>query len=275
MKLSVKPKSLRHRADSPGVSSSTSVAAQGKEPLGEAEATQRVDGHLRLKTTPADDSFAHVMSELSHDLRQPLTSLNMNLQTAVKMLQLPTPHIAGALEALGDCLSTERDMIELVAHAKRRAVAVSSLVCIPLNDFARDLLLSVRNLEPSWRLRVTDRLASPSPVVASGIVRLRLVLLSILRRSLILDESEPASADGVIIETRSLDDRAELRFASLPRSLPMSYSFQSLHMLITTLVRHLGGHAHFTVDDERTTFVISAPTSPASTLHLPGARHGV
>src|SRR5690349_3831488 len=45
-----------------------------------------------------DDSLERVMAELSHDLRQPLTSLRMNLQSAVKLLQQPTPRVTTALE---------------------------------------------------------------------------------------------------------------------------------------------------------------------------------
>ena len=274
MRLSVNPKLHRRRTDSSDASSSASVATLKKVPVGESESPEH-DPRSVIQPASVDDAFARVISELSHDLRQPLTSLNMNLQTAVKMLQLPTPQISGALEALGDCLSTERDMVELVAHARRRAASVSAHACIPLNDVARDLLLTACNLEPSWRVRLSDRLASPSPVVTSGFIRLRLALLSILRRSLILDETERSSADGVIIETRSIDGRGELRFAGLPQSLPMSQSFQSLHMLITTLVSFIGGHAYLAVHDECITFVISTPVAPASTLHLPGARHGV
>ena len=274
MGLSAKPKLLRRHAESSDVAPPPSAATFG-EALSEGTPRDQVDLQLLVKQTRADDALLRVMSELSHDLRQPLTSLNMNLQTAVKMLQLPTPQIAGALEALVDCLSTDRDMVELIAHATRRAATLSANAPILLNDVARDLLLSARNLEPNWRVRLTDRLATPSPVVTSGFVRLRLGLLSILRRSLILDETEPGSPQGIVIETRSIDDYAELRFTGLPVSLPLSYSFQSLHMLITTLVSHAHGHTNLTVHDDRVSFVVSAPIAPMSTLHVPGARHGV
>lgn len=244
--------------------------------LYEADALEQAELQVVVKAAAVEDSLMRVMSELSHDLRQPLTSLNMNLQCAVKMLRSATPQIEGALEALADCLSTEQDMVELLAQAKRRAATASANVPnMPLNDFARDLLLSARNLEADWRMRLHDRLVTPSPVVSSGFVRLRLALLSILRRSLILDESEPGRSAGIVIETRSIDERAELRFHGLPQSLARLHSFQSLHMLITSLVRHLQGHAHFAVDDHCVTFVISAPAAPASTLHVPGARHGL
>jgi hypothetical protein len=274
MGLSAKPKLLRRHDDSSDAAPSPSAATFGKA-LSEGTPLAQRHPPLGVNQQNGDDSLLRVIVELSHDLRQPLTSLNMNLQTAVKMLQLPTPQISGALEALVDCLGTDRDMVELITHAQRRATTLSTNGPVLLNDVARELLLSARNLEPNWRMRLSDRLATPSPVVMSGFLRLRLALLSLLRRSLILDEAEPGSPQGIFIETRSMDDdRAELRFTGLPASLPLSYSFQSLHMLITTLVRALPGHANLTVHEDRVSFVISAPIASTSTLHLTGARHG-
>ena len=106
--------------------------------LAERESAEQADQRVVGKTPRTDDSIMRVMSELSHDLRQPLTSLNMNLQTAVKMLKLPAPQISVALEALADCLSTERDMIELLAHAKRRATSLAGDGTVPLNEVARE-----------------------------------------------------------------------------------------------------------------------------------------
>ena len=276
MRVSAKPKLLRRRDDaSSEIARAASVAVIGDAPTGQSETPEQADSRAPLGTTDTDDSLLRVLSELSHDLRQPLTSLNMNLQTAVKMLQLPTPHVSGALEALVDCVGTDRIMIELIAQAKRRAATAATNAPLPLNDFARDLLTSASTLDPHWRGRLGERLTSQSPQVISGFVRLRLALLSILRRSLILDEADPAGPEPILIETRSVGDRAELRFIGLPESLPRSASFQSLHMLITTLVGYLHGHANLTLRDNRVSFVISAPVAPISILHLPGGRRGV
>src|SRR5689334_21369332 len=43
-------------------------------------------------------------AELSHDLRQPLTTIRMNLQSAIRLLQGPNPRVEDAVEALADCL---------------------------------------------------------------------------------------------------------------------------------------------------------------------------
>jgi len=274
MRVRANPPLLRRRAGSSEAAPAPSAATLSDAAMHDDAARDPANAEAVVDRTHAEDSLERVVQELSHDLRQPLTSLTMNLQSAVKLLNGSTPQIPAALDALADCLSIERDMVALLAHAKQRAASVSAHAPIPLNDLARDLLLSARNLESNWRLRLSERFASPSPVVVGGIVRLRFALLSFLRRALMLAETEHATPDGIVIETRSTKDRAELRFTGLPLSLPGSDSLQSLHMLITTLVGHLNGHAQLTVDGERVTHVISVPLAPMNTLHLPGGSRG-
>lgn len=274
MRVRANPPLLRRRAGSSDAAPAPSATSPSDAAIRNDTAGDGADSVAIVERTDAEDSLERVVQELSHDLRQPLTSLTMNLQSAVKLLNGSTPQIPAALDALADCLSIERDMVELLAHAKHRAATVSAHAPIPLNDLARDLLLSVRNFESNWRLCLGERLASPSPVVVGGVVRLRFALLSFLRRALMLAETEHTAPDGIVIETRSTKDRAELRFTGLPLSLPVSESLQSLHMLITSLVGHLHGHAHLTVDGERVTHVISVPLAPMSTLCLPGGSRG-
>jgi hypothetical protein len=76
-------------------------------------------------------------------------------------------------------------------------------------------------------------------MVAAGAARLRLVLLSTLRRALMLDECDGETDRSLVLETRVVKDQAELSISGLPLSLPVAYTFQSLFMLTTTLVRHL------------------------------------
>jgi len=123
MRLPISMTTIRRRdaaseATASLASSAEDAAAFNVDEMQPDEMTRVIDA------PPVDDALGQVMTELSHDLRQPLTSLRMNIQSAVKLLQQPTPQITSALEALTDCLSTERDMIELVAHARRRAAAM-------------------------------------------------------------------------------------------------------------------------------------------------------
>jgi len=221
------------------------------------------------------EALQRVIAELSHDLRQPLTSLHMNIQSAVRLLRQPNPRVAAALEALSDCLDTERDMVELLGYAKRRALALSNRNSLfPLNDLARDILLTLQSVEPRWRARVDERLAAPSPMVAAGAARLRLVLLSTLRRALMLDECDGVTDRSLVLETRVVNEQAELSISGLPLSLPVAYTFQSLFMLTTTLVRHLKGVVHLAIRDAKAVLVVSLPTATPLTDLIQAGDHG-
>ncbi len=227
-----------------------------------------------LPPVTTDDAVRRTISELTHDLRQPLTSLNMNLQSAVRMLQQPNPHVAAALDALSDCLSTERDMVELLAHARRRVTALAATDAFALNDLAKDIVLAAAGFAPSWRERLSVQLADPSPLVASGAVRLRLVLLNMLRRALILEECGQHTSTGLLLRTRAVDSRAELCISGLPPSLPEAPSFEALHLLTTSLVSQLNGDVRLAVQDARAALVLSLPTALSSTAQLAGGDHG-
>lgn len=62
----------------------------------------------------------HVINDLSHDLRQPISSMTMNMQTALRCLRSPQPRVSDALEALSECLDIEREIVQLLRAAQRR-----------------------------------------------------------------------------------------------------------------------------------------------------------
>ena len=59
-----------------------------------------------------------LLAELSHDLRQPLTVLRMNLQCASRMLDAPSPNVAEAVQLLAECLGVERSVVALLEQAQ-------------------------------------------------------------------------------------------------------------------------------------------------------------
>lgn len=122
MRLPSSATTIRRRDRAPDAT--TSLASSAEDTAAFDGDEMQPDQITSVFNAPVDDALGQVVTELSHDLRQPLTSLHMNIQSAVKLLQQPTPQISMALEALTDCLSTERDMIELLAHARRRAAAM-------------------------------------------------------------------------------------------------------------------------------------------------------
>jgi hypothetical protein len=238
---------------------------------GSPEDTERTPLIQRL----SDGTTPRIVAELSHDLRQPLTSLNMNLQSAVKLLQQANPRVSAALEALTDCLNTEHDIVELIESAKRRASALSARAgAFALNHLAIDITSTACGFEPSWRSRVRKRLVTPSPLVSPSVVRLRTSLLSTLQRALTADGSEAPTSEGILVETRSRDGQAELLLHGLPPSLPTAWNYQGLRTLTTTLVSQLQGAMHIDVNDAHAELVISLPTVEPLTPLMEAPNHG-
>jgi hypothetical protein len=77
---------------------------------------------ISVETTrsPVLHAAQHVINDLSHDLRQPISSMTMNMQTALRCLRSPQPRVSDALEALTECLDTEREIVQLLRAAQRR-----------------------------------------------------------------------------------------------------------------------------------------------------------
>jgi CII-binding regulator of phage lambda lysogenization HflD len=219
------------------------------------------------------DETQRIIAELSHDLRQPLTSLHMNLQSAMKLLQQPNARVAAAVEALSDSLSTEQDIVMLIESAKRRAAALRAQA-FELNHLASDVIAAAFSANSGWRSRVQERLALPSPMVSPRVMRLRMTLLSTLRRALFIDEREGTTLRQIRVETGSVDNQAELRIRGLPASLAKAWSFQSLHALTSTLVSQLEGTSRIEVDDRQAELIISLPSATPITPLIKGGGHG-
>jgi hypothetical protein len=199
----------------------------------------------------------------------------MNLQSAMKLLQQPSARIAAALDALSDSLSTEQDIVVLIESAKQRATALRARSgAFELNYIASDVITAAFGCKPGWRSRVKERLAMPSPLVSPRAVRLRMALLNTLRRALFLDERDRTTLREILIETDSVDGRAELRMRGLPQSLARAWSFQGLHALTTTLVSQLEGAAQLEVDDSQAELIISLPSATPITPLIVGGDHG-
>ena len=60
-----------------------------------------------------------LVSAITHDLRQPLTAVEMNVSAAIVFLERATPQIEEAIEALNDALGQQRrmrDALQVLQH---------------------------------------------------------------------------------------------------------------------------------------------------------------
>lgn len=231
----------------------------------------------RIENEPRSSGDAHDMiGELSHDLRQPLTSLKMNLQCAVRLLQLPSPRIAVALEALTDCLGMESDITELIAQAQRRTHAlVTTTTSFAVNDLVHDLITTIRCFEPAWRQRLVETLAEESPLVEGRAWRLRFSLLSIIRHLLLLDEWNESADEPMHIEVRSAPTSAQIALTEVPAGSLETRQIQPMLSLMRSVTHRLGGTATTEVRNDRGLVLISLPLAPPNMRMLPGGPHGV
>jgi C4-dicarboxylate-specific signal transduction histidine kinase len=200
-----------------------------------------------------------VIAELSHDLRQPLTTITMNLQCAMRLLRSPAPRLDDAIEALSDCLHSEAEIAELVNQAQRR---IAHLLNPPetfiLNELVEELLLTMRVFEPSWTTLVSERLDEPSPIVWGSPARLRMALLTLMRR--MLATGPGALPTGSLqIETQSTGGQGELTLRGIPRSCLAAQLVPSVLDDITAASGRLGGGTLIEMNGQSATLCIFLP----------------
>ena len=230
---------------------------------------------LPLNSQPRVEAH-RVVNDLSHDLRQPLTMLTMNLQSAIRLLQLPAPRLEAAIEALTDCLGSEQTIVQLLESAQRRFVAlVSPEMPFPLDELAKDIVATTRAFEPNWRGRLVERFAKPAPLVEGGAWVLRMPLFSLMRRALAyVEEYERRRKDPLVLGIRLAGEQAELTLEGLHSRFALSTGMKMLIELTTNFARGVGGSTSLHVDGARAAVVVSIPVARPISDSLNGGDHG-
>jgi signal transduction histidine kinase len=196
---------------------------------------RETDGQIRGALTEEGDAIAldvdaingremvcdasRLVDDLAHDLRQPLSSMRLNLQSAIRCLRFREPSVAPALEALTECLDVEGELVTLVARLQQQLLeAILDSHWFSLNDLARDTCATLVALGYGPR-RVAQRLADPPPYVSGvDVLALHKGVLGIMRRLFARADRNGSSFDAacLVIETRRTTEQAELRLAGIP-----------------------------------------------------------
>lgn len=183
--------------------------------------TERHDAFIALDVDAANDTVRgarQLVDDLAHDLRQPLSSMNLNLQSAIRCLRSREPSVSSALEALSECLDVEGELVTLVTTLQRQLSHAMSDSLFSLNDLARDTCETLMTLGYGPR-RVAQRLAEPTPYVNGvDIWALHKGLLGIARRLFARDDPNGSLFDAacLVVETRRTTEQAELRLGGIP-----------------------------------------------------------
>jgi signal transduction histidine kinase len=204
----------------------------------------------------SDGLSDRTLAELRHDLRQPLTTLKMNLHAILHLLRRPRPRIGAALDAVVDCLAAEQDLVMLLATMSRGATyRLSATARVALNAVASDVRETLSQAQPDLAKRVAVRLADHSPLVNGDAASLRFALLSLVRHAL-----ESRGADRVVIGTRQAGGRAELSVSGIPLLMVLGPSVHSTLTVTHSVVRAHGGVATIDQRPSGATVRIVLPT---------------
>jgi signal transduction histidine kinase len=214
-----------------------------------------------------------LLAELCHDLRQPLTTIKMNLQAVVRLLQRRKPCIAEALEAIADCVEAEQDVVELLAGMTRPVTPELSYTSrIGLNSIAADVRAALSLGDPRLGKRIALRLAPRSPTVDGDAPRLRLALLSLVRHALDWKGRDRVRA-RLVVGTRQMEARAELSVAGVPLPLVLGPSLHTTLSVMFSVVRAHGAVARIDPRPAGATVRIVFPRKPPPTGSLRETDH--
>ena len=165
-----------------------------------------------------------LLNTLAHDVRQPLTSIRMNIQTALRLLRDKRPNLETAISALEDALVSEGAAADVVrAASERLALAQWVERRSELNATLLDVQRQLRVATSSWGDRLDLDLAADEPIVKADPLRLRGVILSLVLAALDAVDADESNAPGrIALGTRlTRDGFAELSLRGLPpRTLP-------------------------------------------------------
>ena len=206
----------------------------------------------------SDGASDRTLAELRHDLRQPLTTLKMNLQAILHLLRRPRPRVGAALDAVVDCLAAEQDLVMLLATITRTATyRLAATSRVALNAVVTDVDETLSQAKPDLAKRVAVHLADRSPVVNGDAPSLRFALLSLVRHAL-----ESRHADRIGIGTRQVDGRAELSVSGIPLAMVAGPSVHPTLAVTQSVVRAHGGVASIDQRPSGATVRIVLPTLP-------------
>ena len=150
-----------------------------------------------------------LLHAMTHDLRQPLAALRLNLAAALELVRRDAPQATEAAAAIADAIDQEDS-------ASRRMAAVEDLVAfrppknepVDLSALAEEVVRVGKTEAISRRVRFQSRLSSELPSIVGDRRLIRTAVLGLVLDALgALTETPP---DRVTLTTRRVDSEVEL-----------------------------------------------------------------
>jgi signal transduction histidine kinase len=157
-----------------------------------------------------------LVASVTHDLRQPLTALEMNIAAAMHCLQLPAPRADEAMDALHDALIQQARMRESLQVLHDLAVPREP-VCevVDIVPILHDVVALVGNEVMARHATLELDVCPPVPAILGEATLLRHALIN-----MVLDALESTSLSHqpdrrVVLAARQVEDSVELTVTHL------------------------------------------------------------
>ena len=147
-------------------------------------------------------TVGELAAALAHEIRQPLTAILINSQTAIRLLEAQGPGVDSVRDILQQIASDGRrasDVIQRMRTFARKGEPQRGL--IDLNGIVREAVQLVRHDTIKRRVEIRFALSDEPLVVLGDRVQLQQVALNVVLNALEAAEQSPASARLVAIES--------------------------------------------------------------------------
>ncbi len=152
-----------------------------------------------------------LVASITHDLRQPLTALEMNIAAAMHCLRLPTPRVDEAVDALHDALIQQSRMRESLQVLHDLAVPREP-VCeeVDIVPILHDVVALVGNEVIARHATLELDVCPPIPPILGEATLLRHALLNMLLDALEGTSTSDEPGRRVVLAARAVDGSVEL-----------------------------------------------------------------
>ena len=147
-----------------------------------------------------------LVGAITHDLRQPLTALHVNLEVATQSLRQTPPQVALAIAALDDAVDDSRklrDSVQVLQSLVSRREPIRTAVA--LDAIVMEVARLVQSEADARRVQLTVALARQLPPLSADASMLREAILSIVLDA-IENVAPEIGAVPVRVDTKLLDD---------------------------------------------------------------------
>ncbi len=158
-----------------------------------------------------------LVSSVTHDLRQPLTAIEMNLSAAIHLLRRSDPAILGAIDALTDALAQQRRMgaaLQLLEDLAARREPLRG-PC-DLGAITREAITLLQSDALARHVPIELDIGLGVPAISGDVLLVRQALLDILIGALESSSRSSQSNAPVRVSVRSTADGAEVAVAHVP-----------------------------------------------------------